>query len=149
MFEKRRLKAAQLFARKIRQAEVARRCGVSRTAAHYWYTTWKTNGKEALRSSGHPGPQSRLTPDKAEKVRVTLLEGATAAGYDTDLWTLPRIARMMRQVAGISYHPGYVWRIVGALGFTCQKPETRSRERNEAAIKRWRAERWPVIKKRG
>lgn len=102
-----------------------------------------------MRSNGHPGPQSKLTPDKTEDVKAALLKGASAAGYETDLWTLPRIARTIKKVAGISYHPGYVWRIVRALGFTCQKPETRYRDRNEAAIKRWREERWLAIKKRG
>lgn len=147
--EQRRFKAGTFFEQGIHQAEVARRLKVSRVAAHYWYTTWRARGKEGLRSNGHPGPQSQLTPEKAREVRNILLKGAGAAGYDTDLWTLPRIAHTMKKTVGVSYHPGYVWRVVGALGFTCQKPETRYRDRNEAAIKRWKEIRWPAIKKKG
>jgi transposase len=146
--EQRRLRAVLFFEKGLHQAEVARRCKVSRTAVHYWYTTWKASGKEGLRA-GRPGPQSRITGDKAQRVKQLLMKGATAAGYDTNLWTLPRIAHAMKGIVGVSYHPGYVWRIVGALGFTCQKPETRYRDRNEAAIKRWKQERWPAIKKKG
>jgi hypothetical protein len=34
------------------------------------------------------------------------------------------------------------------LGWSCQKPERRALQRNEAAIARWKQSRWPHIKKR-
>lgn len=145
----RRLKAARFFKKGVRQVEVAHRLKVSRAAVHYWYTTWKKYGEEGLRSHGHPGPQSKLTPDKARIITRILLRGAGDAGYATELWTLPRIAEVMKKRTHISYHPGHVWKVIHALGFTCQKPETRYRNRNEAAIKRWKEQRWPAIQKRG
>jgi hypothetical protein len=48
---------------------------------------------------------------------------------------------------GVSYHPSQVWRILRASDWTCQKPERRARERDEAAIARWRRVDWPRIKK--
>lgn len=145
----RRLKAAQCFEKGDSQAEVARRLIVSRAAVHYWYITWEKYGKEGLRSRGHPGPQSKLTPEKARTISRILLGGAGRAGYATELWTLPRIAEVMKKRMRVSYHPGHVWKVIHALGFTCQKPETRYRDRNEAAIRKWKQEQWPAIKKRG
>lgn len=147
--EQRRVKAAKFFEKGIRQAEVARRLKVSRAAAHYWYSTWEKNGKEGLKNMGHPGFPSQLTPEKVSKVTHALIQGPIAAGYDTDLWTLPRIAKTIRKTTGVRYHPGYVWRIIRALGWSCQKPETRYRNRNEAAIRRWKQDEWPAIQKRG
>ncbi|MEI2723916.1 MAG: winged helix-turn-helix domain-containing protein [Verrucomicrobiota bacterium] len=39
-----------------------------------------------------------------------------------------------------SYHPGHVWRLLGASGFSCQRPERRAVERDEKAIRRWSAD---------
>lgn len=147
--EQRRQRAARLFRKGIHDAEIARRLAVTRTAVHKWHITWKRGGLKGLRSHGHPGPQSQLTPKKIVAVRRALLKGPLIAGYATDCWTLERIQKLIYTVANVSYHPGHVWKILGALGWTCQKPETRAKERDERAIKRWREETWPTIQKKG
>jgi len=54
---------------------------------------------------------------------------------------------VIERTFGVKYHPCHVWRIVRELGFTAQKPKRRARERDEAAIERWRREDCPRIKK--
>jgi transposase len=49
---------------------------------------------------------------------------------------------------GVEYHPGHVWKILRGMAWSCQKPERRARERDEDAIRRWRQEDWPRIKKK-
>jgi Winged helix-turn helix/DDE superfamily endonuclease len=79
---------------------------------------------------------------------VTLLgQGALHAGYRTELWTIPRVAELIRDEFGVRYHPAHVWKLLTALGWSCQKPERRAVERDEAAIARWKREDWPRIKK--
>lgn len=146
--EKRRLKAGALFEKGIRQAQVARRLKVSRVAVHYWYIMWEKKGKEGLRS-GRPGPKSRFNGEKISKIRETLLKGAGAAGYNTELWTLARVADMIRRRTRIRIGQTHAWRILRAMGWSNQKPETRYRDRNEAAIKQWKQNRWPAIQKKG
>lgn len=146
--ERRRFKAGKFFARGVRQAHVARRCKVSRAAVHAWYRIWKKKGKDGLRS-GRPGPKPRLTPRKLVIVRQALGKGPLAAGYDTNLWTLARVGRVIQKTARISYGTSQIWYLLRSLGWTSQKPETRYRDRNEAAIKRWKETRWPAIQKRG
>jgi len=34
------------------------------------------------------------------------------------------------------------------MGWSCQKPQRRARERDEATIARWRKKEWPRLKKR-
>ena len=146
--ERRRFKAVRLLERGMNQAEVARQCKVSKTAVHYWHTTWQQSGKDGLYAR-RPGPKPRLTPEKADRMKEILMHGAEAAGYDNDLWTLERIAVTLQKQLRVSYRPTQVWYIMRACGWSNQKPETRYRNRNEAAIRRWKRESWPRIQKRG
>jgi len=122
---------------------------VSKEAARKWYDTWKQKGTKVLVTAKKPGPVSKLTDAKKKLVIRTLLKGPRAFGYHTDIWTLERIAAVIRRVARIQYHYRHVWRILLSLGWSCQKPETRARERDERAIKYWREVTWPRIQKRG
>jgi transposase len=77
-----------------------------------------------------------------------LLKGAGACGFSTDLWTQRRVAQVIQREFGVRYHPHHLWRVLIGLGWSCQKPETRARERNEPAIAHWKRYHWPHIKKR-
>lgn len=148
--EKRRKKAGVLFETGTSQAEVARRLDVSRAAVHYWHVVWKKKGLSGLNSKrGVFGRASRLTETKVQKVRRAILAGPRKNGFATDMWTLGRIAVIIRKVASVSYHPNHVWRVLRAMGFTCQMPSAKPKERNEGAIKRWKEIEWPAIQKRG
>ena len=146
--EKRRRRAAKMFDRGLPVSEVARRCKVARQVAYRWYDTWIDGGEAALASKGSAGPKSRLTPEQKQEVVDALLEGPVAAGYQTQLWTLPRTADLIESLTGVRYHPGHVWRILGDLGFSCQRPERRAIERNDQEVRQWKRTQWPAIKKK-
>jgi transposase len=146
--QSRRVGAARLFVAGVAQAEVARRLGVSRQAVSRWWHAWKSGGVEALRGAGFTGRPRKLSDGQLCQLNACLLEGAKALGYRTEMWTLRRIADVVRQRFRVTYHPGHVWKLLGALGWSCQRPEHRARERDEAAIRRWLKHRWPAIKKR-
>ena len=144
--QKRRLQAAALFAEGLSNAEIGRRLHVSRQSVSGWYQTWKAQGDEGLKVQ-LPGPSCRLSKAQQEHVLEALLEGPTAHGYETPVWTLQRIAQLIVKVTGVSYHPGHVWYLLKALDWSCQKPEPVARERDDAAIERFQSEEWPQIKK--
>lgn len=146
--EQRRLAAAELFKQGVAQAEVARQLGVSRQAVSVWFAAWKKRGKKALVAAGRAGRKPRLTPSQLKKVEATLLKGPRANGFDADLWSLPRIAEVIARRTGVRYHPGHVWRVMRDLGWSAQKPQTKARERDEAAIHHWKTRTWPAIKKK-
>jgi transposase len=146
--EARRLRAAELFAQGRSQAEVARTLGVSRQSAHLWHARFEQGGVDALRSHGPTGPNPKLSDAQLAKVEQALLAGAMANGFDTDLWTLERVAVVITQLTGVRHHPGHLWSILrGRLGWTLQRPERRASERDEQAIQRWVQQAWPRIKK--
>ncbi len=145
--ERRRFQAARLFAQGASQAEVARTLGVSKQSTGRWHRAWEAGGKEALRAAGRAGRLSRLTAEQLGELEETLLAGPAQWGYRTELWTLPRIAEVIRALFGVRYHPGYVWAILRRMGWTCQRPATRARERDEETVRGWLKGKWPEIKK--
>lgn len=146
--EKRRLQAGKMFAKGHSAPEVACRLGVARQVAYRWQNAWQQGGQTALASKGPAGPKPKLTVKQTQQVVKALLAGPAAQGYQTALWTLPRVAALIKELTGVAYHPGHVWRLLGASGFSCQRPERRAIERDEQAIARWKREAWPALKKR-
>jgi transposase len=145
--EKRRVQAAAMFEKGTSAPEVGRRLGVSRQVAYRWKAAWEKGGKAGLTSKGKAGRKSKLTALQTELVVKALVEGPVSRGYKTNLWTLPRVATLIKDLTGVQYHPGHVWRLLGDNGFSCQRPERLAIERDEPKIRRWKRVEWPAIKK--
>jgi transposase len=147
--EARRMKAAAMFRQGLRQADVHHRLKVSRTTAQRWYGAWRANGREGLKAAGRAGRKPRLGARQQDRIVRVLLQGAAAQGYGSDLWTLPRVAEVIRRETGIRYHPGHVWRILRqVLGWSLQRPARQARERDERAVRGWVRTTWPQVKKK-
>jgi len=147
--EKRRLKAGKMFEKGISQAETARKLKVTPTAVNQWHKAWDKSGSEALKSAGFPGPESELTLKKKKKFKKAILRGPEAYGYETNLWTLPRLRAVMKKVNRIDFSEVWIWHIVRNLGFTPQKPQVKAKQRNEEAITGWKTKTLPGLKKMG
>jgi transposase len=144
--EARRLRAGELFAAGVRQAEVARQLEVSAQAVSVWHARFTQGGVEALRSRGPSGPVPRLSDAELATVEQALLEGATANGFVGELWTLERIALVIQRLTGVQHHPAHVWALLRhRLGWSVQHPVRRAAERDQVAIDRWVKDRWPQI----
>jgi transposase len=146
--EARRLRAASLFKQGESQAEVARALGVHRQTAHRWAKRVEREGRAALRQAGRAGRKPRLSAVQLRRIERELKRGPEALGYETNLWTAPRVAELIQRECGIQYHPGHVWKILRQMGWSCQRPVGRALERDEAAIRRWKKQRWPELKKK-
>jgi transposase len=143
----RRLRAAELFAAGVRQAEVARQLGVSAQAVSVWHRCWQASGTDGLRSRGPSGPAPRLSDAQLARVEQALLEGATANGFTGELWTLDRIAAVIERLTGVRHHPAHVWALLcHRLGWSVQRPKRRAAERDQDAIDQWVKRDWPRIK---
>lgn len=145
--EERRKQAAKLFRGGEILASVARALQVSRQSVSRWYRQWREGGLPALRAAGRAGRKPKLTHPQLRQVDRALRQGARAHGFGTDLWTLPRVAIVIERLTGVRYHPGHVWRVLGAMDWTLQRPARQARERNEEAVRQWVSERWPAVKK--
>jgi len=145
--ERRRLRAVALLQDGYSLNEVARRIGCNASSVMRWRDAFRRGGRKALRPKPTPGRPPRLT--RRQKVRLVgyLLKGPLAHGYRTDIWTTLRVAEVIQRKFGIHYHRDHVGRLLHALQWTCQKPEKRATQRDEAAIEAWKQRDWPRIKK--
>jgi transposase len=138
-----------MFGKGATQAAVARRFRVSTAAACKWHAAWEAEGMPGLDSKGPPGFASALDDRKKREFKKAILKGPLRHGYGTDLWTLARLAEVLKRTTKISFGPVRTWQVVRELGFTPQKPRLKDVERNETMIADWKARRLPGLKKMG
>ena len=129
------------------QRTIAEALGVSRPAVSQWLAAAERGGPNALRSHFTSWP--RLSTD-----------GGAEADDTEILWHGPehtasrvrsgpaRIAQVIEEEFGVRYHKDHVSRLLKQLQWTAQMPIRRAIHRDEPAIKRWRAEVWPELRKR-
>jgi transposase len=146
--EQRRLKGFALLKQGIHQAEVARQVGVHRQSVSRWAKQIEKAGRAGLKKAGRAGRKPRLTEADLKTIERELKRGPQALGYETDLWTLPRVADLIEQRCGVRFTVGHVWGLLGKLGWSCQRPVGRALQRDETSIEHWKKKRWPKLKKK-
>lgn len=138
--------AGELFEEGKTRAEVARELGVTWRAAHNWHQRWQESGLEALRARGRPGPAHKISQEQLGILEMRLREGPGAYGYQNNLWTLPRVARVVEVEFGEKLSTSESWRLLRRMGWSSQKPIRKARERDEQAIEKWKNETWSAIR---
>lgn len=146
--EARRRMAIRLLKRKVSMREAARQVGSSLSSVERWKAEYEAGGFAALRGKPDLGGPPKLSAEEQTELVSLLLKGPKAHGYPTELWTLERVAKVIERRFGVQYHTSGVWLLLRRLGWSCQKPERKARERDEDAIRRWRRFTWPKLRKR-
>lgn len=147
VLEDRRRRALKLLDAGYNLREVAARIGCAASSVLRWRDARARGGRAALRVKRSPGRPPKLTPRQQQQLLRQLLRGPQVHGYRSDLWTTARIAAVIGRRFAVSYHRDHVGRLMRALGWSCQVPQRRARERDEERIQRWRVEDWPRVKK--
>jgi transposase len=99
-----------------------------------------------LQAKPNPGPTPGLSDYHLRKLERLLLQGAKKHGWPNQLWTADRVARLIRERFGISYHPEHVRKILKQrLNWTSQKPQRKARERDDKEVERWLGDELPRI----
>ena len=145
--EARRFQAWQHQQQGWSQRQIAEALGVSEAAVSQWMRRAREDGPEALRHQPPSGAPRRLAGNQLARLPKLLHCGAEAYGFRGHVWTCGRIAAVMGLELGVSYHPVHVGRLLKALRWSPQKPVRRARQRDEAALARWREETWPALKR--
>lgn len=143
----RRKRALDMLEEGLTLNEVGRRLRCAPSSVMRWRDRRRKEKDRIFEVRTSPGRPSRLKQRQKQRLSRLLLKGAMAQGYATDLWTTARVAEVIERTFGVQYHPDHVGRLLHGLGFSCQKPDRRALERDEARIERWKTEDWPRIKK--
>lgn len=147
--EGRRLRAWVLFQQGWKVGKIAQALGVTHGAVSQWLARAHQGGEAALHDRKRPGRMPRLTPDQQAKVPELLARGAEVWGFRGDRWTRERVAEVLYREFEVKYHPAHVSRLLAGWGWSLQKPQRQAIQRDEAAIREWREQRFPEIEKRG
>lgn len=137
-----------LLKKGVKPAEVARQVGVTRGAVSQWKKAFKSGGKAGLAARPRSGRPRKLDLAILETLPGMLLKGAQSHGFENDVWTTQRVAKVIERSFGVRYNSDHVGRLLRQLGLSWQKPELQAKERDEARIKAWVAKDWPRIKKK-
>ena len=146
--EKRRFQAIRLWERGEGPSAIARQVKVVRQTVSRWIAQCRRQGKASLKKAGRAGRKPRLTARDRQRLEKLLRRGPEVLGYETPLWTCPRVADLIERELGVRYHPGHVWKVLIGLGWSPQRPTGRARERNEQEIAHWKKKVWPALKKK-
>jgi len=146
--EGRRLRAGELHQQGWKQKDIAAALGVTQGAVSQWIKRGNHGGVAGLRRRTAPGSAPRLTIEQREQLRVERTKGPSPFGFVGEAWTTKRVAAVIQELFGVSYHPAHVSRIVRALGLSSQVPQTHATQRDAAAIAAWHAARGPALKNR-
>jgi transposase len=131
------------------QNKIAEALGVTAGAVSQWFKKASEKGVEALRHTPPPGKPARLSQQQKEQLVEALLASPETYGFEGQLWTSKRVAWLIQYKFGVKYHRVHVSRLLRQeLNWSVQKPVEKASQRDEAAIEKWRTERWPELKKR-
>ena len=145
---KKRVKAGRMLLAGKGCAEVALVVGVARQTVYTWKKLLDEGGIDALRGVPERGRPAQLDEQQLAALRAAVLQKPTEHGFGTELWTLKRVGAVIERMHGVRFSQTQVWRILGALGFSPQKPDKRAIERDEDAVRIWKKRTWPSLKKK-
>ncbi len=146
-FEQLRLRAIDFLNAGHGALWISRKIGCARSAVYAWQEAFRKQGEEGLKAKPASGRPIRLNAQQRKQLARILLSGAIKCGYPSEMWTARRVTEVTERRFGVRYHRNHMWRFLRSLGWSCQKPITRARERDEVAIEHWKRHKWPHIKK--
>ena len=146
--EHRRLHALELKRRGWKQKDIASGLNVGKSAVSQWLKIADEQGQKALYARPHTGRPPELTDSEKRLIPDFLSHGAEAYGFRGDVWTCPRVGKVIEMELGVSYHKGHVARLLKELRWTPQQPLERAIQRDEAEVAHWRKEVWLDMKKK-
>jgi transposase len=145
--ERRRCLAVERASEGYTAEEISDFLGVDPSSVSRWLNAFRRDGDAGLAARPVPGRPAKLTHTQEKIVFRWLAESPTAHGFPTDLWSAPRLARLIEQDLGVRFNPDYLGDWLRQRGYTPQKPHRVPRERDGEAIAGWLARDWPRIKR--
>lgn len=145
---KKRVQAGRLLQKGKTPAEIALAVNVARQTVYTWKAIFDEGGIDSLRAVPLRGRPAQLDDAQREELRRAILQNPTEHGFGTELWTLKRVGVVIKRLHGVAFSQAQIWRILGSLGFSPQKPDKRAIERNEDVVRSWKRNKWPALKKK-
>ena len=142
-----RRRGIELLEKGWKQTQIAEALGVSQSAVSKWKIRFKEEGKSMMTDKPLPGAPRQLTEAQEQELVQILKRGANAYGFEGDFWNYKRIKRVLLETFSIDLSVRQSGRILKRLGFSRQKPQTKSYQQDQEKVKAWKEQRLPQLKK--
>lgn len=122
--------------------------GLGEKTIFVWLKTAREKGLDALAPKPRPGRGRALSDFEAEEVKRWVLSGDPRQhGFDFGLWTRQIVADLILEHFNVDLSVSTVGNLLHRMGLSPQKPLRRAYERDDEAIREWKEETYPAIKK--
>jgi len=112
-----------------------------------WIQKYEADGQPGLERKPGSGRPRKLEQLTEFQLRAMVLKGAQQFGYETDLWTVGRLRRVISEEFSVLLSKNTVWRRLRVAGLTYQKPEREYYQIDEVARKKWLRYEVPKIRR--
>lgn len=127
--------------------QVAAAYHVDRTTLYRWVQRFEQSGEDGLRRRPGSGRPRKLEELTESELRGIILSPASEFGFETDLWTVGRLRRVIRDELGVLVSKNTMWRRLRDAGLTYQKPEREYFEADDKARQTWLRTEVPKIRR--
>lgn len=139
--------AVDAVLRGLPKGEVAGAYGIDRGTLYRWMKRHEQNGRDGLERQSGSGRPRKLEELDEEELCGIVLKPASAFGYETDLWTVARLHRVITERYHADVSRDTIWRRLREAGLTYQKPEREYYEIDEQARQKWLRYEVPKIRR--
>jgi transposase len=145
-FEVRRRAVAALH-RGLPIGEVSQAYGIDRTTLFRWRRRYEADGMHGLQRKPGSGRPRLLEALNDQAIWDIVLQPASMFGFETDLWTIGRVHRVVQEEYDTKISHDTIWRRLREAGLTYQKPERQYFELDEEVRQEWMRSEAPKIRK--
>ena len=143
-----RLQAVVLNSEGRTSGELAAILKAPRSKVSEWLLRYQTYGVDGLLEGYRSGRPPAMTEPQRVQLGDILDSGPVAYGLDCGIWTSPKIAWVIEEEFGITYHPGHVRKLLHGLGFSVQRPRRVLARADAGEQDRWHRRTYPNLKKK-
>ncbi len=143
-----RIHAVLLNDQEYTSGKISEQLQTSRSKVSEWLKIYEEQGFEGLKEGERSGRPSFLTDLQKIYLCDIIDSGPVAFGYASGIWTSKRIARVIFEEFGITYHPGHVRKLLVEFGFSVQSPKRLLALADKDKQSMWTSQTYPNIKKK-
>jgi transposase len=103
--------------------EVGRILGVAPSSVMRWSKARDQVGDDGLKIRFSTGRPSRLKAREQAHMLRMLKQGARSHGFDSDRWTIERVAELIKREFGVEYTTTPVYRLLIKMGWEFRQPD--------------------------
>jgi len=108
--------AMRLVEQGILVEDIASGMRLNRSTVFGWVRKCRLGGLAVLKSTKAPGARPKLKQQEIMKLVALLLKPAMDFGFESDLWTVPRVRVLIKREFGVKLHPKHMPRFLARIG---------------------------------